>query len=326
MTRTKIAWVAAVAVAVGVAVGAAWDRLRVAPPALNAAEPAGKAPAAADKDKAPDDRARQADQDAVRAAVKDFIKVFEKGDAKGLAAQFTAEGEYVANDGATLRSRAAMEDGYAQFFKKNPDLKLEVTVDSVRFVSRDDAVVEGSARSYRAGKPEDPTLSRISALYVREKGSWLLALLREWPDEGTTLADVDWLIGTWESKNDKVDVRTTYEWEGGKNFIRAHFTIKQKDNPETLSGSQLIGRDPRTGQLHSWLFENDGGFGEADWTWDGKAWSLAATGVEPDGDEVTVTNLLTPLGKDAFTWQSINRTVNGEDVTDIAPVKVTRVK
>ncbi len=327
MTRIRIAWVAAViAGAVGVAVGAAWDRLRVAPPAMSAAEAADRPPAAADKDKAPDEKVRPADQDAVRAAVKDFIKVFEKGDAKGLAALFTEEGEYVANDGATLRGRAAMEDGYAQFFKKNPDRKLEVTVDSVRFVSQDNAVVEGSARSFQAGKADAPTLSRISALYTREKGQWLLALLREWPDEGTTLTDVDWLIGTWESKGDGADVRTTYEWEGGKNFIRVHFTIKLKDNAEPLSGTQLIGRDPRTGQLHSWLFESDGGFGEADWTWDGKAWTLDATGVEPDGDEVTATNILTPMGKDAFTWQSVNRTVDSEDVTDIAPVKVTRVK
>jgi uncharacterized protein (TIGR02246 family) len=320
MNGRRIALIAAVLAAVfGVGLGVAWDRLCIRPPALNAAE-------AADKDKAADDKARPADQEAVRAAVKDFIKMFEKGDAKGLAALFTEEGEYVSNDGATLRGRAAMEDGYAQFFKKNPDRKLGVNVDSVRFVSQDNAVVEGTARSYQAGKAGEPTLSRISALYAREKGAWRLALLREWPDEGTTLADVDWLIGTWESKSDKADVRTTYEWEDGKKFIRARFTIMQKDVAEPLSGTQLIGRDPRTGQLHSWLFESDGGFGEGDWTWDGKAWTIDATGVEPDGDEVTATNLLTPLGKDAFTWQSTNQTADGEDVADIAPVKIARVK
>ena len=70
----------------------------------------------------------------------------------------------------------------------------------------------------------DAASSRISTLYVREKGRWLLALLREWPDEGTTLRDVDWLIGSWESKSGDVDVRTTYEWEEGKNFIRCRFT------------------------------------------------------------------------------------------------------
>jgi uncharacterized protein (TIGR02246 family) len=320
MTWRRIAWAAAGLAFIVVGLGAAWERLSVQGPALTAAEPAGKT------NKAPTDAAREADADAVRAAVQDFIKVSDKADAKGLAALFTEEGEYVSNDGATLRGRAAMEDGYAQFFKKNPDVKLEVTIDSIRFVSQETAVLEGAARSYKAGKPGEPTISRISTLFVREKGKWLLALLREWPDEGTTLADVDWLIGTWESKSDAAYVRTTYEWEGSKNFIRAHFTIKEKDKDEVLSGTQFIGRDPRTGQLHSWLFESDGGFGEADWTWDGKAWSLDATGVEPDGDDVTATNILTPLGKDAFTWQSINRTVDDEDVTDIAPVKVTRVK
>ncbi len=320
MTWRRIAWAAAGLAFIVVSLGAAWERLCLQGPALNAAETAVKT------NKAPTHAAREADADAVRAAVKDFIKVFDKADAAGLAALFTEEGEYISNDGATLRGRAAMEDGYAQFFKKNADVKLEVTIDSIRFVSQETAVLEGAARSYKAGKPGEPTISRISTLFVREKGKWLLALLREWPDEGTTLADVDWLIGTWESKSDAADVRTTYEWESGKNFIRAHFTIKEKDKDEVLSGTQFIARDPRNGQLHSWLFENDGGFGEADWTWDGKAWSLDATGVEPDGDEVTATNILTPLGKDVFTWQSIKRTVDDEDAADLAPIKVTRVK
>lgn len=328
MNGRRIAWIGALLAGVAAfSFGGAWDHIRVRSSDLNAAAPTPKPPAVADKEKEKekDNAARPADQEAVRAAVKDFIKTFEKGDAKALAALFTKEGEYIANDGATLRGRAAMEDGYAQFFKKNPNMKLEVTVDSIRFVSQNNAILEGAARSYKTGNEGEPTLSRISALYVHEKGKWLLALLREWPDEGTTLADVDWLIGTWESKSDAAVVRTTYEWEGGKNFIRATFTIKQKD-AEPLSGTQLIGRDPRTGQLHSWLFESDGGFGEADWTRDGKTWTLDATGVEPDGDNVTATNLLTPLGKDSFTWQSINRTVNDEDVADIPPVKVTRVK
>ena len=166
----------------------------------------------------------------------------------------------------------------------------------------------------------------VSALFTRENGKWLIALLREWPDQGAALRDVDWLIGSWEAKNDKVDVRTTYEWDEGKNFIRARFTIQEKDADAPLSGTQLIGKDPRTGLLHSWLFESDGGFGEAVWTWDGKQWRLDAAGVEPDGGETTATNLLTPLDKDSFTWQSIDRTVNGEAASNITPVKVVRVK
>ena len=168
MTGRRIALTAAVlAGVVGVGVGAAWDRLRIQPPALNAAEPADK-----DKPKAPEEKKRATDDEAVRAAVKDFVKTFEKGDAKALTALWTEEGEYVAGDGVTLRGRAAIENGYSQFFKKNPDVRLDLTIESVHFISHDDAVVEGTARSDKAG---EVTSSRVSALYARENGQWLLA-------------------------------------------------------------------------------------------------------------------------------------------------------
>ena len=83
---------------------------------------------------------------------------------------------------------------------------------------------------------------------------------------------------------------------------------------------------PRTGQLRSWMFDDDGGFGDAAWTRDGKRWVLAATGVQADGGEVTATNILTPVDKDTFTWQSTERTLDGAALPSIPPVKVKRVK
>ena len=75
---------------------------------------------------------------------------------------------------------------------------------------------------------DQPTCSRYSVLHVREGGKWLMAVLREWPDEGVSLRDLDWLIGTWEAKTDDAEVRTTYEWDAKKNSIRCQITIKGK--------------------------------------------------------------------------------------------------
>jgi hypothetical protein len=102
------------------------------------------------------------------------------------------------------------------------------------------------------------------------------------------------------------------------------FTGGPTDRAE--SGMQMIGKDPRTGELRSWLFEHEGGFGEADWSWDGKRWLIKATGATPDGGELTATNILTPIDKDTFTWQSTERTLDGNDLPDILPIKVTRTK
>ena len=41
---------------------------------------------------------------------------------------------------------------------------------------------------------------------------------------------------------------------------------------------------------------------------------------------IRLLNILIPLGKDAFTWQSLDRTAAGSALPDQPPVKVTRVK
>ena len=266
---------------------------------------------------------RKADEEAIRKQSAAFVRAFEQGDVKTLAELWTEEGEYLDDDGTTLHGQSAIAEAYTKLFTENARRKLEVNVESIRFVSRDGAIEEGVAKVSKGDK-EKPVFSRYSILYAREDGRWLMAVVREWPDDGATLKQLDWLIGSWVAKGGDGEVRTSYEWDEGKQFLRARFTIKDKGR--TVTGTQRIGKDPRTGQLRSWLFGQDGGFGEATWSWDARHWVIEATGVLADGTEVTATNLLTPQGRDAFTWQSTNRTVNAAAAPDILPVKVTRVK
>jgi uncharacterized protein (TIGR02246 family) len=266
---------------------------------------------------------RGADEAAIRKATASFMKAVSKGDAKAIAAFWTPDGEYIDDDGTTIRGRAAIQAAYAKAFAKNPRVKLTFTVESIRFPSKDTAIEEGYAQSYRADS-EVPTASRYSVLHVREGGRWLMAVLREWPDEGISLRDLDWLIGTWEAKTDEAEVRTTYAWDAKKNSIRCHITIKGKSR--TVSAVQVLLKDPRNGLLRSWMFDDDGGFGDGAWSRDGKRWVIEAAGVQSDGGELTATNILTPVDKDTFIWQSTERTLDDEELADIPPVKVTRVK
>jgi uncharacterized protein (TIGR02246 family) len=267
--------------------------------------------------------AEAADEAAIRKGAADFIRAVEKGDAKRVAAAWTENGEYIGDDGTTIRGRAAIEAAYAKAFARKKRVKVEITVESIRFPSKDSAIEEGYAKSYRS-EGEEPTTARYSVLHVREDGRWLMALLREWADEGVSLRDLDWLIGTWEAKTEDTEVRTTYEWDARKNSIRCRITIKGKD--QNVTATQVLLKDPRTGQLRSWIFDDDGGFGDGAWARDGKRWVITATGVQGDGGELTATNILTPVNKDTFTWQSKERTLDDEPLPNIPPIKVTRVK
>lgn len=272
-------------------------------------------------EKATEDRA--ADRAAVQKAIDSFTAAFQKGDARAVAAHWTAEGEYVSDDGTTFRGRAALEKSYADFFKDNPANALEVDVESMRFPSRDNAVVEGHFK-LRQGKTKELTVSKCSFLYTREDGKWLIVIAREWPSDGLSVRDLEWLIGTWEAKTDDTSVRTTYEWTTNKTFIRCHLSITQRGR--TVTGMQIIGKMPSTGGLHIWTFEDAGGIGDADITRDGKKWVFATRGSTADGDVITATNILTPIDANSFLWQSVERTRDEEELPDLLPIKVVRVK
>ncbi len=263
------------------------------------------------------------DEAAIRKVSAEFTAALEKGDAKAVSAFWTDRGEYVGGDGTTLQGRAAIEAAYAKAFAKAKKIKLDASIESIRFPSKDTAIEEGYAKSYR-GDADQPTTSRYSVLYARENGRWLMALLREWPEEAVSLRDLDWLIGAWEATAGDVRVRTVYEWAAKKNSIRCKITIDGKD--QQVTALQIVLKDPQSGELRSWTFDDDGGFGDATWELEGKRWVLSATGVQADGAELTATNILTPVDKDTFTWQSTERTLDGAALPDIAPVRVKRVK
>jgi uncharacterized protein (TIGR02246 family) len=267
--------------------------------------------------------AQETDREAIAKAARSFIAAFENGDAKAVAAHWTESGEYVSDDGTTIRGRADIEKEYAELFaKKKMAAKVAVDVDSIRFPSRDTAIEEGHFK-IRYGK-ELAVASKYTILHVRENGKWLMAVVREWPNDGATLRDLDWLIGAWTAKRGDTEITTTYQWWGGKSFIRMDITIKDKN--ETVKGFQMIGKDASTGQLRSWTFDPDGSFGEATWSREGKKWVLDSAAVMNTGEVQTATNIITHLDEDTFTFQSVQRTVGDADAPDIGPVRVARVK
>jgi uncharacterized protein (TIGR02246 family) len=265
--------------------------------------------------------AHKADIAAITAQAERFRKAFAKGNAQEVASFWTPNGELIESDGDTYRGRAALEKAYRTLFGDKEKRDVEMERESIRFPSQDTAIEEGTFKVH-TGKAE-PKASRYSILHVREGGNWLMAVVRESAAETVSLQNLDWLIGTWSAKQDDTAIDTTYEWLWNKSYIRVQFSIRQKGR--TLSGLQMIGVDPTSGELHTWTFESEGGVGEATWSRDGKVWVLDSVGHLTDGSTLAAKLLLTPIDKDSFTWQAVDRSVDGEEAEDLPPLKVTRV-
>ena len=87
---------------------------------------------------------------------------------------------------------------------------------------------------------------------------------------------------------------------------------------------QVIGWDPRTHRIRSWMFDSDGSFGESVWARDENRWIVKHTGTLADGSDASVTHIVTPVDADTVTVQSKDHVVNGEKQPDLPEVKLTR--
>jgi uncharacterized protein (TIGR02246 family) len=262
---------------------------------------------------------RAADQAAVRARTREFLDALAKGDAREMASFWTASGEYLRGD-MTIRGRSNIEKAYAEHFKKKQPGSVTIDEESIRFLADDTAVQEGVFVVKRTN-PAESMRSDFSALYVRSGGKWFLAQLRESAD-APSLHDLAWLLGTWTISGDGAESRMIVEWTEGKKFLLCQTTGKLDD--ETSTATQILAVHPGTGAIQSWTFESDGSIGEAVWSRSDKSWTAKVKSVAADGDKVTATTILTPIDENTFTFQSTQRTVAGEKVPDIGPIKVTR--
>src|SRR5262249_25665573 len=163
--------------------------------------------------------------------------------AAAVAAHWTADGEFIRNDGEVIRGRAEIQKAYADFFKKlTGKPKLEVQSDGLRFPSADTAVTEVTLRLKNEGGDTIGSDWR-NMLLGREGGQWKVAIVREWDRDtahDVSLKELEWLIGTWQAGTKEREVTTIYEWDENKAFIRGKFAVKEGAKV-IESGMQMIG-------------------------------------------------------------------------------------
>jgi uncharacterized protein (TIGR02246 family) len=263
---------------------------------------------------------RTGDQAAVRARAQEFLKALTKGDAKELAAFWTATGEYARGADLTIRGQSNIEKAYAEHLKKKQLGTVTIEGESIRFLSDDAAVMDG-VFVVRRPNPAESTRNHFSALFVRSKGQWYYGLLRESP-ETASLQDLAWLVGTWTFGSEGAEARMVVEWTESKMYLLCRTSSKQ--DYKTVDATQILAVHPATHAIQSWTFEADGSLGEAVWSRTDKGWTAKVTSYAADGDKVTATTMLLPIDENTFTFLSTDRIVDGEKAADIGPIKVTR--
>ena len=137
---------------------------------------------------------------------------------------------------------------------------------------------------------------------------------------------LQWLLGEWAQDGGQtgdVSVRSACDWNASSNYLIRKFSVARK-NGVVLNGTEIIGWDPREHRIRSWTFNSDGSFGESIWTRDGKRWIIDHAGTLPNGGDLSVTYVVTPVDADTITVASKDRRVDGQSQPALPEVKLKR--
>lgn len=273
------------------------------------------------------DTGRKQDMQAIRTAAADYKAALDRGDGAALAALWTPDGDIIDEQGRVLNGRETVgrivkpTDG-------SPPLNFKIAETSLRFVTADVAIEDGTVEIMLPGVPVG-LKGRFSATWTRQDGGWKLAGLRESridSGQALTLPDLDWMVGDWivldeggtgQRGVDRPTIEVTVRWNPTRTFLLRDMKISPAggaEGAETLAMhvTQRIGWDPLSRQIRSWVFSSDGGHGEAVWSRDGQSWVARATSVLPDGTQTSSLNIYSYDGKDRCTWRSIPTHVGSE--------------
>lgn len=184
------------------------------------------------------------------------MKAYNAHDAKLLADLFLPEAQIVDEQDNTIQGQVDIEALFAGVFEEAPDSKIEVAVESIRFIGTALAIETGTTTTSASGTL--PERSRYSVLHVQRDGKWLMGLVRDMPAIPTHrehLQALAWLVGDWIDESREGTVKTSCRWADKESFLLQEITVRQAGR-DTMQITQRIGRDPLTKKFKDWRGNN----------------------------------------------------------------------
>ena len=264
---------------------------------------------------------------AIRREAQEFADAYNQGKADLIAAQWTKDGEYTIG-AQTIKGRDAIAKLYTDVLRANPGSKMEIKVGSVRVIAPTVAIEEGVASV--TGSANGPSsASTYSAVHVKQGDRWPMVSVRESELPAIKfdleLKELAWMIGKWSASKDGAGATLECDWMSDKHFIRVQTKMNTKKG-ELPGGTQIIARNPANGQLVSWFFNADGGFGSGSWQKQGSGWIIRTSGITADGSPTKATNAIYKADNNVISWQSFNRSRGNTTLPDIKEVVLERVQ
>jgi len=264
---------------------------------------------------------------AVQAAIQSYIAAFNAKDVAKLVSHWSPTGVYISrNTGDRVTGHDALTEEFTAIFESGDVPVLAAATESIEMISPNVALERGTATVTRGDS--GPVDSIYNVVYVKSGGTWLIDRVTEKEiavqlSKYQQLKDLEWLIGEWRDEGDGTTIEFSCRWTKNQNYISRTYTVSNDGEVES-TGLQIIGWDPQQKQIRSWLFDSDGGFVTGTWTRRDDRWVVQAMATLADGGTGSFTSIFRPTDDGTFTWEKINRVVDGQLLPNIDEIIVRR--
>ena len=265
---------------------------------------------------------------AIKERLAGFLKAYNSRNAANLSEFFTDDATLIDVDGAVVRSKAAIGAQFAAGFAQSSNYTLESSIESIRYITPDVAQIEGTSKL--SAPNEAAIINKFVTLVARKDNVWKMAEIRDLPSPpeevmpADRLKELEWMIGDWVDQKGDLKIHSVIKWGENKAYLTRTTTVNAGEEG-SYSSLMVLGYDPQAGQIRSWLFDSEGGRGEATWTRaSDDQWILRAVGNLRNGLPNSATQIISLIGKDTLKTSSVDRIIGGEVAADIDEIIMVR--
>jgi hypothetical protein len=223
-------------------------------------------------------------------------------------------------NGVTHRGHEQLRALFGDFFARFPEAKMRLELEDIRQITPDLATAD-LVREVTTSQGGDRAVTRCFLTLLRQEGIWQIACIRDVAADNELsprrqLEPLEWMVGDWVDEGADSLIRIHGDWSEDGNFLLLDYQVQRAGEP-AMSSRQRIGWDPVQEQIRSWMFDADGGFGNALWTRVAQTWVVKSNAVLPDGATGSATFVIEPQGQDRFVMRGLDRILGDEVQPDV---------
>jgi uncharacterized protein (TIGR02246 family) len=255
-----------------------------------------------------------------------YVAAYNAHDVAAILALFTEDADVITGKGQTFVGRDELQAAFEAAFAEEPKAQVSLDITEVRFLTEDVALEEGTLTYFADGETAS-SVTDYTLVHVRRGGAWKTASARSISEADVTpyerLRPLEWLLGDWVDEAADSVVHFHFKWDENHSFLLQDFEVQVRGDV-ALRGTQRIGWDPLAKQIRSWVFDSQGGFGEAIWTPVEDRLIIKGSSVGADGSVASMTRAYERVDRDIIRWSVRDHISDGEPQPDIEATLVRR--